>query len=169
LISKLITRSQVAISTFFEALRNPGFGGVPSTLTSTDVQNAIEEVSYSVSNSASPGFSWGRSGSASSGTWLQNETVPSNITGRNFPFYNGSLTEVSVSNESVNTFSVEIYEHDGTTYTLLATVSLTAQRSNVQSFTGVSVTKGLELAVKVSSGSGKNIVVQAILRGTSNP
>lgn len=169
MISKLITRSQVAISTFFEALRSPGFGGVPSTITSTDVQSAIEEVSYSVANSASPGFSWGRSGNVSSGTWLQNETVPSNTTGRNFPFYNGKLTEVSVSNENVNTFSVELYEHDGTVFTLLATVSLSAQRSKVQSFTGVSVTKGLELAVKVSSGSGKNIVVQAILKGTSNP
>ena len=33
----------VALSTPFEPLRNPGFGGLPQTFTSTDVQNAIEE------------------------------------------------------------------------------------------------------------------------------
>lgn len=39
----LFGRTQQAIQTPFEPLRNPGFGGGPSPFVSTDVQNAIEE------------------------------------------------------------------------------------------------------------------------------
>lgn len=39
----LFGRTQTAIQTPFEPNRNPGFGGVPSEIESTDVQNAIEE------------------------------------------------------------------------------------------------------------------------------
>jgi hypothetical protein len=40
----LFGRTQLAGQTPFEPLRNPGFGGVPSPITSEEVQNAIEEV-----------------------------------------------------------------------------------------------------------------------------
>lgn len=39
----LFGRTQQAIQTPFQPLRNPGFGGVAQPFTSTDVQNAIEE------------------------------------------------------------------------------------------------------------------------------
>jgi len=39
----LFGRTQQALETPFIPLRNPGFGGLPSTFVSTDVQNAIEE------------------------------------------------------------------------------------------------------------------------------
>lgn len=138
---------------------------IPTNL-GDDVQTAIDNLYFSGGVSASPGFSWGRSGSINSGTWLQNETVPSNLAGRAFPLYNGELVQMTVANDGINTFNASLYEHDGTTYTLLATVSLTAQRSKTDSFTGVIITQGKELAVQITSGSCKNCIVTAIFKGT---
>ena len=114
---------------------------------------------------ASPGFSFGRSGNVSSGAYLNNETVPSNITGRPVDLNNSRITQLSVSNELANTFTVEIEEHDGTTYTSLGTFALISQRS--KKFTGlnISVTSGKEIAVKIFSGSCKNPVVTVYVKG----
>lgn len=133
-----------------------------------DVQAAIDELKRRASISASPGFSWGQSGNCTSNTWLTNETVPSDRTGRVFPLDDGQLVAFVVSNELINTFSMQLYEHDGTTFTLLGTFSLTAQRSRTFTsvdFGTISITKGKELAVKVSSGSCKNPVVIGIFSG----
>jgi hypothetical protein len=150
-------------NTFFDKTIIPALGFV-----SNNLEDAIYELATKASVSASPGFTWGRSGNVTSG-WLQNETVPSDITGRNFPLYNGELMQLSVANEGVNTFTLELYEHDGTTYTLKATVALVAQRSKVQTFSGVTIAHDREIGIKFASGSGKNIVVQAILKGSSVP
>jgi len=126
---------------------------------------------YDVPPSASPGFTWGMSGNVKN-QWLLNDTVPSNRTGRNFPFYNGEIIKVSVSNELSNTFDVKIYEHDGTTYTLLTTVSMVAQRSSVFILSGIFVTRNKELAVYISASganAAKNPVVALILSGTNKP
>lgn len=136
---------------------------------SDDVQSAIEELATTTAVSASPGYTWGRSGNTSSGTWLLNDTVPSNVTGRNFSLYNGELIQVSASNEDTTTAVLGIYQHDHTTYTQIATITLSSQIRSVQTYTGVSVTQNLELAIKVESGSVKNPVVQLLLKGTSTP
>lgn len=140
-----------------------------SGLSATDVQAAIDSIYATFSGLISPGFTWGRSGNSVSNTWLQNDTVPSNVTGRNFPFYNGQLVTIAVSNEDITTATVELYEHDKVTFTLLATLTLTTQRSKEQNFIGVPITKGKELAVKIGSGSVKNIVVQLVIKGTLTP
>jgi len=150
-------------NTFFDKTIIPALGFV-----SNNLEDVIYELATKASVSASPGFTWGRSGNVTSG-WLQNETVPSDITGRNFPLYNGELMQLSVANEGVNTFTLELYEHDGTTYTLKATMALVAQRSKVQTFSGVTIAHDKEIGIKFASGSGKNIVVQAILKGSSVP
>jgi hypothetical protein len=165
----LIGKVQSALSTYFFPLRNPGFGGAQSVITSSDTQNAIEEVLNIAGASASPGFAFTRSGNVGPGAWLQNGTVPSNITGITFPFYQGKLTEVTFSNEDPATCTLGIYEHDKTTYTLLYTMTVTAQYSQVDSVSGVSVTRGKEIAVQVLTGSCKNASVQLILKGSSTP
>jgi hypothetical protein len=45
----LFGRTQSAIETPFEPLRNPGYGPAPSVLTSQETQNAIEEVYFRLS------------------------------------------------------------------------------------------------------------------------
>lgn len=133
-------------------------------------RDSYDNAQQTVAISASPGFTWGRSGSISGpNAWLQNDGVPSNVTGRNFPLYNGELVQVSVSNENSNTFDIQVYQHDGTTYTLLTTVSVVAQRSVSVNLTGILITQGKELAVQVSAGSCKNPVVQLICKGSVLP
>lgn len=116
--------------------------------------------------SASPGFTWGRKGvvSATNKVYLLNDEVPSNITGRIVKFTNPVIRAVQVSNGEPSTFTITIQEHDGTTFTSLVSVSLTAQRSKEEDF-NIPVTSGKELAVKVTAGSCKNPVVGVILDG----
>jgi len=134
-----------------------------------DVQGAIEEFG----TSASPGFGFGRSGTVSSGAWLlRSGGVPSNKTGVTIGISSPVLVGIDAGNEDVSTFDVAIYEHDGnnTNSTLLTTVSVTSART--QSFTSidfgtVTATKGKQLAVKVTSGSAKNLGVDITLKGTA--
>ena len=158
---------QVAKSTPFDKDNNPSCGFV-----STDVQSAIEELCDKASVSASPGFTFSSPGNASPNTWMQVGAVISNKTGINFSLYNGELFQLSVSNENINTFDVELYEHDGTTFTLLTTVSVVAARSDTfdsGDFGTVNITQGLELAAKIVGGNAKNPVVQLIAKGTESP
>jgi hypothetical protein len=109
-------------------------------------------------------LAWGRAGTANKNTWLINESIPSNVTGRNI-FRSGSkLTNVYVASDNSTTYTLELYEHDGVTYTLLTTLTVTALRS--ASFVlspSISLTQGKELAIKIGNGSAKNIVVGAIV------
>lgn len=114
---------------------------------------------------ASPGFSFGRSGNVSAGAYLSNESVPSNVTGRPVDLNGARITQVSISNENVNTFTIELEEHDGTTFTSLGTFALTAQRSSKFSNLNIPITSGKEMSAKVSSGSGKNIIVTVYVKG----
>ena len=140
---------------------------IPTNL-GEDVQTALDNLYTLSAISASPGFTWGNSGNTPSGTWLTNDQVPSNRTGRIFPLFNGKTVQLAVSNEVANTCTIQLYEHDGTTFTLLTSVSLTAQRSNVVTVS-VNITQGKELACFLSSGSAKNPIVQLIAKGTSTP
>jgi hypothetical protein len=132
----------------------------------SDVQAAIEEVK----SSASPGFSFGRTGTTSGGTYLQNETVPSNIAGRWVFINDAVVTNVFVSNESVTTFSIDVVYHDGNLVgvTLLGTITVTAD--NGGSFpVSWSVPTGRQLAVRISASSAnspKNIICGLQLAGT---
>lgn len=139
-------------------------------LTSETTQEAIDELCAYIFISASPGFTWGRSGNITAGSWLLNDTVPSNLTGRNIFLYNAQIEMIYTSNELVNTYDLSIYEHDGTTYSLLSTISVVAAKS-VESYlsTPVSITKGKELAAKIETGSGKNITAGLLMRGTLTP
>lgn len=123
------------------------------------------QIPESSGTGASPGFSYGRSGNVSSGAYLNNESVPSNITGRPVDLDNGRIVQVSISNELSNTFTIEIEEHDGTTFTSLGTFSLTSERSKKFSDLNIPLTGGKEVSVKVSSGSAKNIIVTVYVKG----
>jgi len=114
---------------------------------------------------ASPGFSFGRSGNVGSGAYLLNEGVPSNTTGRPVDLDTGRITQVSISNENANTFTIELEEHDGVTFVSLGTFSLTAQRSASFSSLSIPITAGKEMSAKVSAGSGKNVIVTVYVKG----
>lgn len=136
-------------------------------VTNPNGPNVVLEFVPNATVSASPGFTWGRSGQTNAGTYLQNDTVPSNQTGRIVPISTAEISKVFVANEASNTFSINVLKRIGVgSFTTLATISLVAQRVKTQSFTGVSVALGDEIAVQVASGSCKNPVVGIVILGT---
>lgn len=146
-------KSQVARSTPFDNSTN-GFQ-------STEVQSAIEEIGAS----ASPGFSFGRSGTSTAGTYLQVDSVPSNQAGRIVPINSGFITDVFVACQLASTFTLEVQQRVGNTFTTIYTLTVTNSRKATASPSNVPVTLGDELCVKVGSGSAQNIVCGLVVRG----
>jgi len=150
--------NQVAESTPFDNDTN-GF-------TSDNVQGAIEEIGAS----ASPGFSFGRSGNLSQNTWLRRPgNVNSNRAGVTVSISNPVIVELSCSNRNIETYDIEVYEHEGNqvNLTLLTTVSIVAARGGTFSL-NVSVTQGRQLAVRLGttfSGNVRDLGVDLILKG----
>jgi hypothetical protein len=118
---------------------------------------------------ASPGFTWGKSGTVTAGTYLLNDTVPSSLTGRIIPVYNGLVTKMFISVQTATTCTVKLQKRSGASFVDLATITLSAARTNVQTYVGVNLTYQDELAVVVSSGSCSNPVVGAIIEGDGSP
>lgn len=129
-----------------------------------DVQAAIEEIGAS----ASPGFSWGRGGNNSTNTWLNNEGVPSNRSGRFIFIANPELAVIFCSNRNISTYTISVYEHEGDeiNLTLLDSLSVVAARGAFKT-TAIPVTAGRQLAIQITSGSAQDIVAGVILKGVS--
>ena len=115
--------------------------------------------------SASPGFTWGRSGTITTGAWLRNDTVPSNKAGRRIFLNDAQIVKVFISNGTVSTFDIGIYEHTGiSTEVLLGTISVTASRGG-EFDAEINATNGKELAIRVDSGTAEDLQVGLILLG----
>jgi hypothetical protein len=143
------------------------YNNIPSGIPAANVQAAIDYLAGLSATSASPGFSFGRAGIVNSGTYLQCETVPSNVAGR-WVFINSAVVEeVFVSNELSTTFSLDFYYHDGNSIneTLLGTVTVTAAYGN-RFAVNWAVPSNKQLSAKISSNSAKNVVCGLSLRGT---
>ena len=131
-------------------------------------QEAIDELCEVVSVSASPGYSFGRSGNLPNNTWLyRTGSVPSNRTGITVGFVNPVITKITVANENINTFDITLYEHEGdeVNLTSLGTVSIIASRS-AEFNVNFPMTQGRQLSARVTSGSAKNVGVDVQLSGT---
>lgn len=137
-----------------------------STLTSETTQEAIDELEERVAVSASPGFTWGKGGNTTSGTWLLNDNVPSNKAGRIVFLSSATLEKIYFTSRQSSTFDLEVYEHDGTSYTLVYTANVVASRSATFDASSTSLTTGKELAIKVANGSVKNPVVGVLIKGS---
>jgi len=145
---------QDALETFFD---NTG-----TDFESVNVQDALVEIGAS----ASPGASWGSSGNNATGTWLVNEGVPSNKAGRTIFLNNAKISKVFTATEDLNTYTIAIYEHSGNEIALTLIDSFVVTAARTASFsTDLTITTGKQLAVKISSGSAKNIVVGTIIKG----
>ena len=120
-----------------------------------NVQDALTEVGAS----ASPGFSFGRAGNLSANSWLRRPgNVPSNRAGVTINISSPTVTKVACANRNVETFDVEIYEHDGNAagLTLLGTVSVVAATSD--SFNvNFPATEGRQIAVRLGSTFTGNV------------
>ena len=146
------------------------FDNSSNGFTSATVQGAIEELKNSATTTASPGFSFGRSGVSGSGTYLQNETVPSNISGRWVYLHGASIAQVYISNELITTYTMEVLYHDGNGINTVSLGTVTVNSSRGSSFTvswPVPINKQLAVRVATSSAnSPKNIVCGLQLLGS---
>jgi|TARA_R110000851_G_scaffold293070_3_gene447633 hypothetical protein len=135
---------------------------------SETVQDAIEEIGAS----ASPGFSFGRSGSLSQNTWLRRPgNVPSNRAGVTVSITSPVVVGVACANRNVETYDVEIYEHEGNqaNLTLLGTVTVTSATSDTF-VVNFPATQGKQLAVKLGStatGQVRDLGVDLTLIGSN--
>ena len=118
-------------------------------------------------DAASPGFSFGRQNAVTAGSWLLNESTPSNKSGRPVLLDTPTLTRIAVTNSVVNTYTIGIYEHDKTTFTLLDSITVTADFDGVKEDINVAVTKGKELAALLTSGNANDLIVTLSVRGQS--
>lgn len=133
-----------------------------------NVQEAIEEIGAS----ASPGFSFGRNGNVSAGTWLRRPgNVPSNRAGVTIPINNPIIVEVSCSNRNVDTYTIEIYEHEGNSVnlTLLGSVNVIGARGGTFT-TNFAATKGKQIAVRLSTGGGsvRDLGADIVIKGSTS-
>ena len=151
-----IDGTELDIATEYEPqAEDIAFDNVGTGFAADTVQEALTEVGAS----ASPGFSFGRSGNLSSGTWLRRPgNVPSNRAGVTIPIANPIITKISCSNRNIETYEVEIYEHEGNevNLTLLATISITAARGGVFPVL-VSATEGKQLAARLGNTAANNV------------
>ena len=137
-------------------------------LTATDIQGQLDEVANSAT-SASPGFSFGRNGSVTAGTWLRRPgNVPSNRAGVTIPIDNPVIREVSCSNRNIDNYTLEIWEHDGdlVNAALLGSISVTSARGGVFPVNFPS-TKGKQIAVRLATGGGsvRDLGADIIIKG----
>ena len=119
-----------------------------------------------VANSASPGFTWGKSGNINANAWLLNDTVPSNLAGRLVFLQEAEVTKLFLTSQDAATYDIGIYTHDGDeiNLTLVDTQSVVASRS--ASFDlALAIPTGKQLAVRLTSGSAKNLTAGLSLRG----
>lgn len=130
----------------------------------TNTQAAIEEIGAS----ASPGFTWARTGSLLASSWLLNDGISSNVVGRYVSLTNPSIAQIFTGNENLSTYTLTIYEHDGNSINLTAitTISVSGARGALLENLNIPVTKGKQLAIRLTSGSASNIVAGLILKGS---
>lgn len=114
--------------------------------------------------SASPGFMYGRAGDFQAGTYFQViATVPSNVAGNIVPF-DGVITRAFITNEDVNTFSVQVQRRSGASFIDIGSpLSLVAVRKLEFASLLISVSNGDEIVCKCASGSGRNGQVGLII------
>jgi len=123
--------------------------------TSETVQEGLQELCQKiqeVGNKASPGFTWGSSG-AIKNSYLQNDTVPSNLSGR-LCTVNGFLTNIFIITEnSDDEYTLEIRKRIGNTFTTIVTLSaISSDGKRKYSTSG--------LTIPVSSGDELSAYIQ---------
>jgi len=148
-----------------EVAESVPFDNATNGFTSDNVQGAIEEIGAS----ASPGFTWGRSGVSGSGTYCLNDAVPSNKAGRTVVLNSAKIVKLFTASEDLDTYTLQIYYHDGNeiNLTLVTTLTVTASRTGDSGTISISVPNGKQLAAKLNTGSAKNLIVGIIMQGTT--
>lgn len=134
-----------------------------------DVQAMLDYLKNKVAVSASPGFTWGRSGTVTASTWLLNDAVPSNTSGRLIFLNSAEIVKVFVANEDPTILTMHVYSHDGDSINLTLLGSVTTGATRSETFTvsyPVALNKQIAIRLAPGSASGKNMVVGCLIKGS---
>lgn len=102
--------------------------------------------------SASPGYTWGRSGPINAGTFLLNDGVVSSTAGRIVSF-NGTITHVYIDTPNSDTFTLAVMQRTApATFSTLGSVSVVSAPGGAFAVS-IPVTSGMILAVQCSAGT----------------
>jgi hypothetical protein len=138
--------------------------------TAVTTEVSLEDLA-SGGNGISPGYIFGRAAFNSAGDWLRSPGgVASNKSAVPVNVVDPVIVRVSSGTEDLNTYTIEVYEHDGDSInlTLLTSLSVTASRTGDSGDISVAATQGKQLAVKISSGTARNITTQVVIKGTTS-
>ena len=135
-----------------------------------DIPLIEQLIGNKLATSANPGFVFGRGGNVTSGSWLLNNDVPSNITGIPFGLLGGNLLQVWAASQNVDTYDIGLYWHlgDEIGLTLLATMNIVAERQDffgIPDFGTVPVPSNVQIAVRISNGAAKNPKASVFIGG----
>lgn len=132
----------------------------------TGIPSSYQVDSIATGSVVAPSLSFGKQGNVNNAYLLQNG-VPSDNTGIPIRTDNTEIVFATVANSNnTATFTVEIYEHDGTTYTLLDSFTNTSARStDYTPSSPIAVTTDKELAIRISGGAATNPVVLLFATG----
>lgn len=135
-------------------------------MSSTGAPSIRQVDSIATGSVVAPSLSFGKQGNVNNAYLLQNGVV-SDKTGIPIKTDNTQLVFATVANSNdTATFDVEIYEHDGTAFTLLVTFTNTNARStDYTPPSPISLTTDKELAVRITNGAATNPVVLLFATG----
>lgn len=114
---------------------------------------------------STPGFSFGRSGVCNAGTYLQIDSVPSNLTGRIVPFETAELSKVFIVCQSDATFTIEVQKRVGNVFTTIHTSTVVNSRIFTEEVEDVEFVINDEICLKIGSGTCSNVIVGLIIKG----
>jgi hypothetical protein len=137
------------------------FDNATNGFVADNTQGAIEELKTLISNTLSPGYPFGKSGTVTSGSWLWRVgDIPANKAGYNVGALNPILYRINCGSENLNTYTISVYQHDGNEVglTLITSVNVIASRKAVFNV-NVALTSNRHIAVQLSAGSAKNVGV----------
>lgn len=132
----------------------------------SDAPTVYQQDSIATGSVVAPSLSFGKQGVTNNAYLLQNG-VPSDNTGIPVKTNNTEIVFVTVANSNnTATFDVEVYEHDGTTFTLLLSFTNTSSRStDYTPPSPILATTDKELAVKITNGAATNPTVLIFATG----
>ena len=137
---------------------------------SDNAQEAIEENREQILKSASPGFTFGRPNVIFNNTFLFNEGVSSNMSGRTMGFLDAELIKITYNTRDEASYDIQIYQHDGNFQNATLITTQTVNNNNKGSFdlTNVSLTIDRQFAIRINnitSGRVRDIMIDLNVKG----
>lgn len=116
--------------------------------------------------SASPGFTWGRSGNIPDGAYLLHQSVPSNISSLPVPLGAGVITTIFFEQETSSTFDLVIFTKPSFAVVYQKTFTGTYAVYEIPTASRPAVSNLNRLGMQIKNGSAKNIVAGLLATGT---